>query len=149
MHVAALTQPLATPWRRVATAVRLRIWLERRAALVVEDEQAPVVRLDARVFEVERRARLVLVAADGAPVEQRTIVMGPSDAAAFERRVLDTVEWATSGCAALRVELGHDGEPAWAGLAAGVRALAATVDEHVGRGAVSPDLGLDRRRRVE
>ncbi|MBK9036966.1 MAG: hypothetical protein IPL61_37900 [Myxococcales bacterium] len=143
-----MTQPLATPWRRVATAVRLRIWLDRRAALVVEDEQAPVSRLDARVFEVERLARLVLVAADGATVEKRTVVMGPDDAPGFERRVLDTVEWATSLCAALLIELTHDGDPSWGGLAAGVRALAATVDEHVCRGAVPTDVCLDRRRRV-
>lgn len=144
MHAAATTQPLTSPWRHAHRAVRLRVALDRRAALVVEDEHTPVPRLDARVFEVEPVARLALVADDGSVVEKRVVAGGD----AFARRVVDIVEWATLGRAELAVELTHDPAAEWCDIAAAVRALVAQVDERVCRAAVSGDVLLDRRRRV-
>ena len=149
MHAAAMTQPLACPWRRLERATRMRITLERRAALVVEDEHTPVSRLDARVFEVERMARLALVAADGAVVEQRLGVAGAPDE--FARRVTEAIEWATSMHAALRLELSYDADPGWQWMCAAVRGAWAQLDEQVCRTALPTtpaELALDRRRRV-
>ena len=134
MHPAATTQPLTSPWRHAHRAVRLRVALDRRAALVVEDEHTPVSQLDARVFEVERVARLALVADDGSVVEKRVVAGGDE----FARRVVDIVEWATLGRAELAVELTHD-----------LAALGATLDERVCRADIGGgDVLLDRRRRV-
>ncbi len=145
MHPAATTQPLTSPWRHAHRAVRLRVALDRRAALVVEDEHTPVPQLDARVFEVERVARLALVADDGSVVEKRVVAGGDE----FARRVVDIVEWATLGRAELAVELTHDLASEWGDIAAAVRALSATVDERVCRADIGGgDVLLDRRRRV-
>ena len=149
MHAAAMTQPLACPWRRLDRATRMRISLERRAALVVEDEHTPVPRLDARVFEVERVARLALVGADGVVVEQRLVVAGARDE--FIQRVTEAIEWATSMDGALRLELCHDADPAWQWMCAAVRDAWGQLDEQVGRTALPTrpsELALDRRRRV-
>jgi hypothetical protein len=149
MHAAAMTQPLACPWRRLDRATRMRITLERRAALVVEDEHTPVPRLDARVFEVERVARLALVGADGAVVEQRVVVAGTRDE--FIQRVIEAIEWATSMHAALRLELRYDADPGWQWMCAAVRDAWAQLDEEVCRTALPTtpaELAMDRRRRV-
>ncbi len=127
----------------------MRISLERRAALVVEDEHTPVPRLDARVFEVERVARLALVGADGAVVEQRVVVAGARDE--FIQRVTEAIEWATSMHAALRLELRYDADPGWQWMCAAVRDAWAHLDEEVCRTALPTtpaELAMDRRRRV-
>lgn len=149
MHAAAMTQPLACPWRRLERAARMVISLERRAALVVEDEHTPVSRLDARVFEVERVVRLALVTADDAVIEQRLVVLGDPDPAM--RRVIEAIEWATSVQGELRLELSHDADPAWHPLSEAVRSAWSRLDVHVRRTALPirpADLELDRRRRV-
>ncbi len=127
----------------------MRISFERRAALVVEDHHTPVPRLDARVFEVERVARLALVAADGLVVEQRVLVA--SDREEFARRVTEAIDWATSLHSDLRLELSHDADLAWQWMRAVVRAAGAQLDELVCRSAlpIAPaEMALDRRRRV-
>lgn len=148
MHAAAMTQPIASPWRRIDRAALLRVTLERRAALVVEDHHTPVPRLDARVFVVDQVAQLALLGADGCTVERRQVA--GDDADAFARRVLETVEWAITMHEGLTVVLIHEPMPIWQALCDAVRALADRVDEQVTRGDLPrpADLLLDRRPRV-
>lgn len=148
MHAAAMTQPLTSPWRRLDRAATLRVTLERRAALVVEDHHTPVPRLDARVFIVDQVARLALLGADGRTLEQRQVAGDDPDA--FAHRVLETVEWATTMHAGLAVEVVHEPVTMWRALCDAVRALAARVDEQVRRGDLPrpAEVALDRRRRV-
>jgi hypothetical protein len=143
MHPAAVTQPLATPWRRAAVAARLHVHLERVASLVVEDHRAPVPRLDARVFEIELVARLALIGADGRTLERRTIAAAAGAAEDFAQRVIDAVSWATELHPGLAVLITHAPTATWSALRAALPETEAQIAQ------VAPtELHLDRRPRV-
>lgn len=143
MHPAAVTQPLATPWRRAAVAAHLHVHLERVASLVVEDHRAPVPRLDARVFEIELIARLALVGADGRTLERRTIAAGATAAEDFARRVVDAVTWATELHPGLAVQLTHAPTATWDALRAALPRTEARIAP-----TAPTEHRLDRRPRV-
>lgn len=146
MHTAAMTQPLATPWRRAVAATQLHVEFERVVCLVVEDHHAPVPRLDARVFEVERIARLTLTADDGAPLEQRVIIAGAEEGA-FVTRIVDAVTWATELHAAIVVTCALPPALDDAVLRGALAEIATEVSwSGPGRRDAAPT--LDRRRRV-
>lgn len=143
MHPAAVTRPLATPWRRAAVAARLHVQLERVASLVVEDHRAPVPRLDARVFEIELVARLALVGADGRTLERRTIAASAGAAEDFAQRVIDAVSWATEQHPGLAVLLTHAPTATWGELRAALPGTDARIAP-----AAPTEVRLDRRPRL-
>ena len=148
MLTAAHTQPLSAPWRRASKAARLHISLDRVASLVVEDQRCLVPRLDARVFEVELIARLILTTIDGSTLEKRVIIANGSDGEMFAHRVSDTAEWATAQHPDIAITMTHDDSTVWRALIASLHDLRADLEDRVSRAPVPTEVNLDRRRRV-
>lgn len=148
MLSAACTQPLAAPWRPTANAARLHISFDRIASLVVDDHQRPAPQQDARVFDVDLIARLILTTADGSTLEQRVIRTSERSRALFTRRVTDTAEWATAQHPDLAITTTHDAAPIWHELVGALHDLCVDLDDRIRRTPVPPEVNLDRRRRV-
>ena len=148
MLSAAHTQPMSAPWRRISKAARLHISFDRVASLVVEDQQCPVPRLHAQVFEVELIARLILTTVDGSTLEKRVIIASGGDGEMFAHRVSDTAEWATAQHPDIAITMTHDDSVVWRELLGALHALRADLEDRVSRAPVPAEVNLDRRRRV-
>lgn len=147
MLTAVATQPLSSPWRRAAGAARLQIAFERVATLLVEDQDRLVPRLDARVFEVELVARLVMTGADGSTLEKRVIREGGADRGEFVDRVADAAAWATEQHPGIAITMSHDDARLWRGIASPLHDLRAQLVDR-SRRALPAEVSPERRRRV-
>jgi hypothetical protein len=148
LQLASSTQPLMSPWRRVARATRLHISLERVAVLVVEDTDHPVAKLGARVFDVELVAQLRLVADDGAIIESRRVSGCAAELELFVQRVSDIVEWATLSRPGIEVQVRSDRSTVWSAVCQSLAGVSERVAQHIGRPPTTPEAAIDHRLRV-
>ncbi len=147
---ASKTQPMLIPWSNAArmSPSRLLVTLERRVAMVVEDQQNPIAEIGARVLMIELVAHLTMVTSQGRPLEQKRVRAHGSDAVRFAAVVIEQMDWACQSCPGITLEMSHDTAPLWEVFLAGLELLPVPVYRTVERMPVQPeDLDVTRRAR--